>query len=78
MLASQASANNAAFVEAYDPSIGHDSCEIPGLRWVEPAVPASPAAPVHPNLLGERAYASFVVAAVNGAPSGPPGLLPPL
>ena len=66
MLASQASANNAAFVEAYDPSIGHDSCEIPGLRWVEPAVPASPAAPVHPNIFGMQGMADALTAAVAG------------
>jgi hypothetical protein len=78
MLATVAANNGTSFVEAYDPSIGHDSCEVPGLRWVEPAIPASPAAPVHPNLLGERAYAAFVTGAIEGVPPSTTGLLPPL
>jgi lysophospholipase L1-like esterase len=64
MLAQQAAANNATFIDAYTPSIGHDACQPPCRRWVEPLVPASPAAPVHPNLLGMVGTA----AAVLGAP----------
>lgn len=78
MLATQAAANGATFVDAYGPSIGHDACEPPVVRWVEPLVPASPAAPVHPNLLGEKAYAAVVLDAINGVPTGTLGLLPPL
>jgi hypothetical protein len=76
MLATQASANNATYVDSYTPSIGHDSCQPPPLRWVEPAVPASPAAPVHPNLLGEMAYALIVQAAIKGDPPPTFGPLP--
>ena len=65
MLATQASANGAKFVDAYTASIGHDACQIPGFRWVEPAVPASPAAPVHPNLFGMQGYAAAVLARIN-------------
>jgi hypothetical protein len=55
MLAAQATANGARYVEAYTASIGHDAWQLPGVRWVEPAVPTTPAAPVHPNLFGMRA-----------------------
>jgi len=65
MLATQAGANGAKFADAYTPSIGHDACQIPGFRWVEPAVPASPAAPVHPNLFGMQGYAAAVLARIN-------------
>jgi len=78
MLATQAAANDATFVDSYDASIGHDACEPPGIRWVEPLVPASPAAPIHPNLLGEKAYAAVVLDAIAGQNPGRLGLLPPL
>ena len=65
MLAEQAVAKGVAFVDAYAPSIGHDACQLPGVRWVEPAVPASPAAPVHPNLFGMQGYAAAVLARIN-------------
>jgi len=65
MLAQQAMANRAAYVDAYTASIGHDACQLPGTRWVEPAVPTTPAAPVHPNLFGMQGYAAAVLALVN-------------
>lgn len=67
MLAQQAAANNATFVDAYALSIGHDACQPPCRRWVEPLVPASLAAPVHPNLAGMQGTA----AAVLGTPAPP-------
>ncbi len=63
MLATQASANGARLVDVYAASRGHDACSLPGFRWVEPVTPASPAAPVHPNLIGMRAMANLIVAA---------------
>jgi len=65
MLAQQAEANDAKFVDAYTASIGHDACQLPVARWVEPAVPTTPAAPVHPNLFGMQGYADAVVARIN-------------
>lgn len=50
-------------VDVYGASVGHDACQPPGLRWIEPVVPASPAAPVHPNLVGMLAMTDLVVAA---------------
>ncbi len=62
MLASVAGANGARVVDVYAASVGHDGCALPPLRWVEPYVPASAAAPLHPNLLGMRAMARLVEA----------------
>jgi hypothetical protein len=59
------------YVDVYAPSIGHDACQLPFVRWVEPAVPTSPAAPVHPNLLGMQSMAAVVEGAVRAAqPAG--------
>ena len=63
MLARQARARGARVVDVYAASRGHDACAAPVVRWVEPLIPASVAAPVHPNLLGMRAMARLVAAA---------------
>jgi hypothetical protein len=66
MLAQQASANDATFVDAYTASIGHDACQTPDVRWVEPVVPAPPyTAPVHPNLAGMQGVSAAVQAAIG-------------
>jgi lysophospholipase L1-like esterase len=65
MLAREARANGARYVDAYTPSIGHDACQLPVFRWVEPAVPTTPAAPVHPNLFGMQGYAAAVIGQVG-------------
>ena len=49
-----------SYVDTYTPSIGHDACRLPTVRWVEPLVPASDAAPVHPNRLGMEGVAEAV------------------
>ena len=61
MLAQQASANNATFIDVYTPSIGHDACQPPCRRWVEPLSPAAPAAPMHPNATGMLGTAAIVL-----------------
>jgi hypothetical protein len=66
MLADQAAANGAGVVDWYTPSIGHDACQPPGIKWVEGPVPMNAAAPVHPNLLGMLAASDLVVAAAQG------------
>jgi hypothetical protein len=55
------------FVDTYTPSIGHDACQPPAIRWVEPVVPAADSAPVHPNRLGEIGMADAVEAAMRAA-----------
>jgi lysophospholipase L1-like esterase len=63
MLADQAAANSATLVDAYTAGAGHDACKPPVIRWVEPVVPASPAAPLHPNFFGMQATAGALLAA---------------
>ena len=65
MLADQAAANGATLVDVYSASRGHDSCALPVIRWVEPLIPASPAAPAHPNLIGMLAMRDLVVTAAQ-------------
>jgi lysophospholipase L1-like esterase len=65
MLAAEAAANNATFVNTYTASIGHDVCQAPGTKWVEGLIPTSPAAPFHPNRLGEQGMARQVLATLG-------------
>jgi len=65
MLAQQAAGNGARLVDVYAASRGRSGCDLPGVRWVEPFIPANAAAPLHPNLLGMRAMADLVVAAAR-------------
>jgi lysophospholipase L1-like esterase len=66
MLAAQAAAHGVGVIDWYEASLGHDACQPPGIRWVEPAVPANAAAPVHPNLLGMLGAAELVEQAAAG------------
>jgi lysophospholipase L1-like esterase len=61
MLAEQAAANGAEYVDTYDDSVGHDVCAPPGGRWFEGLVPTAPAAPLHPNARGEASMAGSVL-----------------
>jgi hypothetical protein len=65
MLATQAAGNGATLVDWYGASIGHDACKGSSTRWVEPVVPANPAAPIHPNKAGMVGGANALVAAVE-------------
>jgi hypothetical protein len=65
MLAQQAAAHGAVYVDTYTPSIGKDSCTSSGTRWVEPLVPGNTAAPFHPNARGMAGMAPVVAAAAS-------------
>jgi lysophospholipase L1-like esterase len=71
MLSAQAAGHDAVYVDTYGPSIGHDACALPGLRWVEPVVPLALAAPVHPNAAGMAGVASVVTAAIRASGAVP-------
>lgn len=73
MLAGQAAANDAEFVDTYSDSIGHDVCTLPGKRWFEGVVPTSLALSLHPNALGEASMARSALA-VLGEPRPAPVL----
>ena len=78
MLAMQAAADDVVLVDAFAASLGHDACQAPEVRWIEPLATASPAAPGHPNRLGMECTAVVVLAAVApGAPADPALCAPP-
>lgn len=68
MLAADAAAAGATFVDTYTPTIGHDFCQPESVRDVEGLIPGSPAEPFHPNLRGQAALAAAVLRALP-APS---------
>ncbi|MFE2068620.1 SGNH/GDSL hydrolase family protein [Streptomyces sp. NPDC059467] len=51
----------AVYVDTYGPSKGHDACSSEDTRWIEPLLPSSAAAAVHPNARGERGMADAVL-----------------
>ncbi|MFC8454371.1 SGNH/GDSL hydrolase family protein [Kitasatospora sp. NPDC057223] len=63
MLARTAAAGGATYVDTAGPTRGHDACSAD--RWVEGALPGSPAVPFHPNAAGERVMAQAVLAALR-------------
>ncbi|MFC9971377.1 SGNH/GDSL hydrolase family protein [Spirillospora sp. NPDC127200] len=65
MMARQAEANGAGFVDAYEGGLGHDMCAAPDRKWVEGIVLTAPAAPVHPNAAGMREVADRVAAVLE-------------
>jgi lysophospholipase L1-like esterase len=65
MLASEAAAHGATYVNVYTDSVGHNLCTAPGTQWVAGIVPLTLAAPVHPNAAGEQAMARQVLAALR-------------
>ncbi len=65
MLATQAAASHATYVNTYRSSIGHDACQAPGTRWIEGIVNVRNAFPIHPNALGMRNDARQILAALN-------------
>lgn len=73
MIAEQAAANAAEYVDTYTESVGHDVCTLPPTRWFEGIVPTMPAYPVHPNGLGEASMARSVLR-VLGEPRPAPAL----
>ena len=66
-LRQRASEAGVAYVDTYTPSTDHNACAAKNTRWIEPLVPDSPAAPVHPNARGERGMADAVLRAVKSA-----------
>jgi lysophospholipase L1-like esterase len=71
MLAAQAAANDAEYVDTYEESTGHDVCTPIGTRWFEGVVPTSVAFPVHPNALGEASMARSVLRVLGQPRPGP-------
>jgi lysophospholipase L1-like esterase len=72
MIAEQAEAHGAVYVDVYGPSEGKTACDLPVIRWVEPLVPVNAAAPIHPNIMGMLQMADVLAEAV-AAPGQPGG-----
>lgn len=64
MLDQQATSHDATYVDIRTPSAGHGLCAPPAERWLEGAVPASPAYPYHPNAAGMANAARIIAAEV--------------
>lgn len=64
-LRQRAAAADVGYVDTYTPSVGRDTCAAPATRWIEPWIPNSPAAPLHPNERGESGMANAVLDAIN-------------
>jgi hypothetical protein len=60
-------AQGVVYVDTYTPSIGHDACKPAAVRWTEPLIPASDAAPVHPNRFGMEAMAEVFRTSMRAA-----------
>jgi lysophospholipase L1-like esterase len=65
MLAADAKAAHATFVNTYTPTIDHDFCQPERIRDVEGLLPGSLALPFHPNARGQAAIAAAVLAALQ-------------
>ena len=65
MLKQQAIAAGDRYVDTYAPSIGHDACSDPATCWIEPLLPDSAAAPMHPNATGHQGMADAVEHAIT-------------
>ena len=52
MLAEQAAAHDASYVDIRTPSAEHGLCAAPSQRWLEGLLPAAPTFPYHPNAAG--------------------------
>jgi lysophospholipase L1-like esterase len=65
MLAREAAAHGAQYVDLRTPSIGHDACAPVGSRWLEGLIPSSIAAPLHPSAQGMAAFGDLVAKAAR-------------
>jgi lysophospholipase L1-like esterase len=70
MMAAQAKAAGAAWVNPYDISLGRDVCAAPWVKWVEGLIPTRLAFPVHPNASGMAAVGEQVAAALSSGLAG--------
>ena len=64
-LQQQAEAAGDTYVGTYAASLGHDACSAAATRWIEPLLPTTGAAPLHPNAAGQQAIADAVEQAIT-------------
>lgn len=56
-----AAATGATYVDLNGVSEGHDACQPPGVRWIEPVLQTTNPVVVHPNALGEENMAAQTI-----------------
>lgn len=64
MIRQQAAAHNATFVDTYSAGVGHDACQAPAARWVEPVTSPGVGFKLHPNQAGMTGAKDALVAAL--------------
>lgn len=69
LLAREAAAHGAEFLDLAPVSRGHDACAPPHQRYIEGVVPSRFTAPLHPNAAGMDAFGRAVATAVGSAKS---------
>lgn len=60
-----AAATGSTYVSLASVSEGHDACQAPGVRWVEPVLQGTNPVVVHPNALGEQQMADRAMAVLH-------------
>jgi lysophospholipase L1-like esterase len=65
VLRQQAHTAGATYVDTETESRKHSACSAQDIRWIEPLIPISPAAPVHPNARGQRGVTQIILRAMR-------------
>jgi lysophospholipase L1-like esterase len=60
-----AAATGSTYVDLSAASSGHDACQPPGVRWIEPVLQGTNPVIVHPNALGESEMAARTMAVLG-------------
>jgi hypothetical protein len=60
-----AAATGTTYVDFSAVSNGHDACQPPGVRWIEPVLQGTNPVIVHPNALGESEMATQTMAVLG-------------
>ncbi|XVQ15638.1 SGNH/GDSL hydrolase family protein [Spirillospora sp. CA-255316] len=58
-------AAGAIYVDTFTPSIGHDACQLPGVRWVEGISDIQNGGPLHPNTTGMQGMANAALSQLS-------------
>jgi lysophospholipase L1-like esterase len=60
-----AAETGATYVDFAEVSDGHDACQRPGVRWIEPVLQTTNPVVVHPNALGEARMAAQAISVLG-------------
>ncbi|MFE6864217.1 SGNH/GDSL hydrolase family protein [Nocardia sp. NPDC057668] len=65
VVAREAAANGATYIDTRAGSVGHDMCAAPGVRWFDPLLATQTLIPYHPTLEGMSGVADIIVRAIR-------------